>query len=334
MPEIAVWLQFALLTAVIVFSGSRLSRYGDVIAVKTGWGGAWIGVVLMASVTSLPELITGLSSVILFDLPDIAAGDVLGSCMFNPLILALVDFGRGAPIASRASPSHVITAGFGILMLAVVAASLSTAATLPAVGWVGVSSFVFAGIYLAATRLIFLHERARIAGELEEAVAAAHYDEITLRSAATRYAMHAAVIVGAATWLPHVGSELARITGLGTTFVGTILIALTTSLPEIVVSVESLRIGSVDLLYGNVLGSNLMNILILALDDAAYTKGPLLQHVSASHVVTAMAAIAITAIAAISLIYRARSKFGPVSLDAAAIAGVYAAAVAVLYHNR
>ncbi|HUX11106.1 MAG TPA: sodium:calcium antiporter, partial [Terriglobia bacterium] len=56
-----IWLQFLVCTVVIVFAGSRLSRYGDVIAEKTGMGRTWIGVILMASATSLPELFTGIS---------------------------------------------------------------------------------------------------------------------------------------------------------------------------------------------------------------------------------------------------------------------------------
>ena len=85
-----VWIQFAACAAVICYAGAKLSYYGDIIAEKTGLGRTWIGVVLMASVTSLPELITGVSSVALADVPDIAAGDVLGSCMFNILIIALL----------------------------------------------------------------------------------------------------------------------------------------------------------------------------------------------------------------------------------------------------
>jgi len=88
---IMIWLQFLVCTAAIVFAGAKLSEYGDVIAEKTGLGRTWIGVVLMASVTSLPELMTGVSSVAIFDLPNIAAGDALGSCMFNLLIIALLD---------------------------------------------------------------------------------------------------------------------------------------------------------------------------------------------------------------------------------------------------
>ena len=86
-----VWLQFIACTAAIVYSGSRLSRYGDIIAEKTGLGRFWVGALLVAMVTSLPELISGVSAVTVFDLPEIAVGGVIGSCMFNVLIIALVD---------------------------------------------------------------------------------------------------------------------------------------------------------------------------------------------------------------------------------------------------
>ncbi len=64
-----LWLAFFVVTSVILYSGTRLSKYGDIIAEKSGLGRTWIGVVLMASVTSLPELITGISSVTLAGAP-------------------------------------------------------------------------------------------------------------------------------------------------------------------------------------------------------------------------------------------------------------------------
>jgi len=81
-----LWIGFIICTALIVYSGTKLSRYGDIIAEKTGLGRVWIGVVLMASVTSLPELVTGISSVTFAGVPNIAVGDVLGSCVFNQRI--------------------------------------------------------------------------------------------------------------------------------------------------------------------------------------------------------------------------------------------------------
>ncbi len=80
---INVWMQFVVCLALIGWGGFKLSIHGDVIAEKTGMGGTWIGLILMASVTSLPELVTGISSVSIANAPDIAVGDVLGSCVFN-----------------------------------------------------------------------------------------------------------------------------------------------------------------------------------------------------------------------------------------------------------
>ena len=154
-----IWLQFALCTAFILYSGTRLSLYGDVIAEKSGLGRTWIGVILMASVTSLPELVTGVSSVAIYSLPNIAAGDVLGSCMFNLLILAMLDIKRnGSPISAMAHQGHVLTAAFGILLLGLVAISILAADLTPAIGWVGLSSPIIVLIYIAAMRIVFRYE--------------------------------------------------------------------------------------------------------------------------------------------------------------------------------
>jgi cation:H+ antiporter len=119
------WIAFIVCTLVIVYAGIKLSEYGDIIAEKTGLGRTWIGVVLMASVTSLPELVTGISAVTYANIPDIAVGDVLGSCVFNMVIISFLDaVHRPTPISSRTHHGHVLSAGFGILHLSIAAISL------------------------------------------------------------------------------------------------------------------------------------------------------------------------------------------------------------------
>src|SRR4030065_203122 len=132
-----LWIGFIICTTIIFYSGSKLSKYGDILAEKTGLGRAWIGVVLMASVTSLPELVTGISSVTYAGVPDIAAGDVLGSCVFNMLILAVLDaIYRPMPISAKAHYGHVLSAGFGILLLGIVATALFLGERLQPLGWI------------------------------------------------------------------------------------------------------------------------------------------------------------------------------------------------------
>jgi len=327
-----LWLQFIVVAAVILFAGSNLSRYGDVIAEKTGMGRTWVGVILMASVTSLPELITGVSSIVIFDLPEIAVGNVLGACMFNMLTIAFLDVLSGpTPISTRANQGQVLAAGFGVLMLGMAAMSIAASATTPAIGWIGWNSVAFFLIYAVSMRTVFLFERRRIAEFVHERVEAAHYDSISLGKAYRNYAVNAGLVIGAATYLPHLGDQIATATGLGGTFVGTTFIALTTTLPELIVSISALRIDAADLAFGNLLGSNLFNLAILAIDDLLYLEGPLLSDVAQSHVVSANAAMAMTAVAVIGLTYRASKKRFLFAWDSLAIVMVYLYAVSMVY---
>jgi cation:H+ antiporter len=332
---VMIWLQFLACTAVIVFAGAKLSKYGDVIAEKTGLGRTWIGVVLMASVTSLPELMTGVSSVAIFDLPNIAAGDALGSCMFNLLIIALLDAMDGAaPISSKAHQGQVITAAFGVLLLGLVGVSIVAGQNFPALGWFGAYSLFFLAVYLLAMRVVFLYEKKRVGEMIEEMAEAVRRDHISTTRAFVMYGVNALLVIGAATWLPHLGEEIAEITGLGRTFVGSIFIALSTSLPELVVSISALRMGAVDLALGNLFGSNLFNVGILAVDDLFYFKGPLLTHISANHLVSTCAAMAMTGVAIIGLTFRASKKRLLWAWDSVGIILIYALATYLLYRLR
>lgn len=325
-------LQFAALAGVIVFAGSNLSKYGDVIAEKTGMGRTWVGVVLMASVTSLPELITGVSAVAIFDLPNLAIGNVLGACMFNMLTIAVLDVLSGpTPISTRAHQGQVLAAGFAVLLLALVSMSIAAGESMPALGWIGLYSGAFLLIYVISMRTVFLFERRRIAEFLREKAEAARYDSITLGRAYRNYAINGVLVISAAIYLPSLGNQIATATGLGNTFVGTTFLALTTTLPELVVSIAALRIDATDLVYGNLFGSNLFNIAILAVDDLLYFKEPLLNAAAPGHIVTANAAMAMTAIAMIGLTYRVSRKRFLFAWDSFAIVIVYLCAVSTVY---
>jgi cation:H+ antiporter len=134
----------------------------------------------------------------------------------------------------------------------------------------------------------------------------------------------------AATYLPFVGGEIARMTGLGTTFVGNLFIAIATSLPEIVVSVSAMRIGALDLAFGNLLGSNLFNLAILAIDDVFYRQGELLAQVSSSQLTIALATLVMTTVVIIGLTLRPATKRLPLSWDAVSLVAVYALGITLL----
>ncbi len=304
-PVIAAWLEFALCAALIGYAGSKLSRYGDVIADKTGLGGAWIGLALMATVTSLPELVTGISSVTLADAPDIAVGNVLGACIINLVMIVFLDLlQREESVYTRASQGHILAAGFGIIMAGFVGISVmfSQQGEVMSLGTIGVYSPVLLVLYAVAVRSVFQYERRQRAAAVEEH--AERYPDVTLRQALIRYAQAAAVVVAVGLWLPYVGRDLAQAMAWQETFVGTLFIAFATTLPEIAVTVSALRIGALDLAISNLLGSNLFNIAIIAIDDLFYLKGPLLSHVSGLHAVSALSVVMMSGVAVVGLFYR------------------------------
>jgi cation:H+ antiporter len=326
-----IWVQFLITALVIVFAGVRLARYGDVLGEKTGLGRSWIGVVLLAATTSLPELFTGFGATALAPLPDIAVGDVLGSCMFNLLILSFMDAIQPEPLSARAHQSHALSLGFGTVLIGIAGMGLAGGGHLPSLGWIGLYSPVLIALYFVSMRVIFSHERNRRAREVQEVAEELRYQDISRRTAAIQYSVAAVAVVVAALWLPRLGAELARQTGLGEAFVGSLFIAITTSLPEIVVSLSAVRIGAIDLGVGNVLGSNLFNLLILGLDDVWYRQGPLLADVGPSHNVAVLAIVVMKGLFLTGLTYRVMTKRFAVAWDTAAIAGVYAVAVALGY---
>ena len=80
----------------------------------------------MASVTSLPELMVGISSSAIVESADLAAGDILGSCLFNLAVLAVMDafLPKNKPLFSHASQSHVLAAALGLILISMVGIGL------------------------------------------------------------------------------------------------------------------------------------------------------------------------------------------------------------------
>jgi cation:H+ antiporter len=330
-----LWLSFFGCTAVIVYSGAKLAKYGDIIAEKTGLGRAWIGLVLIASVTSLPELITGVSSVTVAGSPNIAVGDVLGSCVFNMLIMAVLDAQyRIMPISGKAHQGAILSAAFGILLLSTIALSILSKKYMTPLGWIGPYSLFFIIVYLVSMRLVYFYERRQLAAFLKEKSIQMKYEDIATKTAVVHYVLNAIIVIIAAVFLPEIGKGIAEMTGLGQTFVGNIFIAISTSLPELVVSLSAVKIDAVDLAVGNLFGSNLFNVFILAIDDIFFTKGPLLSFVEQNHVYSAISAIAMTGIAIIGLTYRAEKKRLFLAWDSLGIVFVYIVNIMLLYMVR
>ncbi|MCS6786686.1 MAG: sodium:calcium antiporter [Thiobacillaceae bacterium] len=304
-----IWAQFLLCLLLIAVAGYRLSLYGDMIAEKLGLTRTWIGVILVASVTSLPELVSGISAVTAAHTPDIAVGDVLGSCVFNLVLIVVIDFlQRQESVYTRAHVGHTLTAAFGVILIGFVGLNLllARAGLVPSLGHVGLYTPVIVLLYALAMRVVFQYEQMR--GLPTAEVVDARYQAVSLRRAAWGYALAAAVVVAAGVWLPFVAKAVAAQHGWGEGFVGTLFVAAVTSAPEAAVSIAAVRLGALDLALGNLFGSNLFNMVILALDDLAYTQAPLFSAVEPAHAVSALSAMVMSGIAIVGLFYRTRQR--------------------------
>jgi cation:H+ antiporter len=304
-----IWLSLFACLAVIGVAGVRLSRYGDIIAEKSGLSRGWVGLILLATVTSLPELVTGLSAVTVAAVPDIAVGDIMGSCVFNLLIIVLLDFlYRKESIYTRARQGNVLAAGYGIALIGFSGFNLLLYrdASIPALGHVGFYTPVILLLYLLAMRSLYRHELSQVGEYVEDRVEL--YPGISLKQAVQGYAMAAVVVVAAGIWLPFIARDLAAVMAWEQSFVGTLFVAAITSAPEVVVTVAALRMGAIDLAIGNLFGSNLFNIAILAIDDLAYLPGPLFADVSISHAASAFSAMMMSGLAVVGLVLRPVSR--------------------------
>jgi cation:H+ antiporter len=297
-----IWLQLIACILIILFFGRRVAQYGDVIAVKTGLGGLWIGLVLISITTSLPELFTGVSAIFIVDFPDLTIGNLLGANTFNLLNLALLDMAyRNQSILNLVGRGQRLSAWFSLILAGAVMLSIVLQSNWDlSLGGSGWSTPVIIVLYLFFIRQIFLFEKRNPRTEAPQEI----YPHISLKRTFLNFAVSALFIIGAGIWLALIGDQISEATGLGGSFVGSLVIGLTTTLPEITVSYSALRIGAADLAVSNMIGSNMFNIFLICLDDLMYTKGPILGVISPVNMVTAATIIVMTVITIAALYFR------------------------------
>jgi len=117
-----------------------------------------------------------------------------------------------------------------------------------------------------------------------------------------RFIISATVIIIAAINLSRNADIIAEKTGMGRMWVGAMLLPLVTSLPEIVTSIQAAVIGNPDIALGNVFGSNMFNIVIIAVVDVVQGRGPVLYYVSKGHILTASIGMLLLGLSCIAIL--------------------------------
>jgi cation:H+ antiporter len=294
-----------------------------------------MGLIMMAAVTSLPELFTGFSAIVLIDSPDIAVGSIMGSLSFNLVILAVLDyFVPGKPLSSVVTKSHVLAGFFGMILIVLSVIGILYGDLMPDIGWFSTFPVLLIILYLITIRIIYENENKNSPDTIQviRTDYGVRYKDINLRIAIKRYVFYAVLVIAGAISLPYFADILASKTGMSDSFVGTLLVAATTSLPELVVSIAAVRIGSMDMAVGNLLGSNIFNMLILAFDDLLYSKGKLLLVSDPNHVLSGLVTLLMTAVVGISILIGSTKKRFVLGIDAIILIILYISLIISLYY--
>ena len=303
-----IYIIFGLAAIVTILAAIELSNNADVLSGKSSLGGLLVGTVLLGGATSLPEVTTSISSVLIAN-PDIAVGNMLGSNMFNIFIIACFDmYYRKIRLFHSSNRGHLYTAGLGLILSTMTLIAMVSKLNIMVFG-IGLDSFLIALVYGIGMYVISIVSE----GMPDNQMTALDFDEkevnnsksrktTSIRQAALNFFLAAVVIMIAGTLLSIFGDKIAEVTGLGSTFVGSFLLAGTTSLPEAVAVFIALRLRNVNIAIGSILGSNIFNMLILMGTDIVYRKGPILSNVAPTHEITAITVTILSILVMISIL--------------------------------
>lgn len=325
-----VWLTFIFSAALIVIAATQLAKYGDVIALRTRLGGMFIGVILLAGATSLPEVLTTISSLSQGE-PNLAAGNLLGSNLFNMFLLAVLDLiHRKERILRKVALRHALTGSLTVFMIGLVVFFILADINYK-VGWVGVDSIVILLAYMVAMQLIHANQ-SQIAGSQASEIEVPEGTP-SLRMGLLGFGIAALSLVFITPWMVRSSAEIAEITGLGTTFVGTTLVAIVTSLPELVTTFAAVKIGADDMAIGNLFGSNLFNMFAIGLTDLFYLPGRFLGIIDPAFLIIGMIGLLMTGLGLIGNLARLERRVLFIELDALALLATYFAGLWLLYNR-
>lgn len=324
-----VFVYFIIAGVITVYASIKLSQYADVISEKTAMGGMMVGTLLLAGATSLPEVSTSFSAAAIGN-ADIAVGNMIGSNLFNLFILAGFDFLlRKRQILQRAEKDHVYTSLLGILLTVLVMLALWLRLDISILG-IGLDALIIGITYIVG--MLVISRMPKLSHDIEAEISEKEEEpdnpsaSLSSKGAIIRFIIAALVILGAGTALSITGDEIAVVTGIGSSFIGSFLIAAATSLPEAISVFIALRLNNVNMAVGAILGSNIFNMIILALSDPVYSEGTLIANVSGANMIIATGVLIMSLLVLFSLLRKKTTSIAAYAWPSAVILIIYFAA--------
>ncbi|TVP96922.1 MAG: sodium:calcium antiporter [Acholeplasmatales bacterium] len=269
MSLIAGYLLLAMLT---IYSTQKASHFINELDKKTAISGALIGGVVLASVTSLPELITSLTATVGLDNPGLAFGNVFGSNMFNLLILAVVDLIFIRHYFYNQTNSGIKTSGLILVMYAIFIMPLvlmlftSLGYTSFDMSWLGTVSLLSVAILIVYVFAI------RAMGEELPPEKPEGGSRHSLKAIIWQFMFWAVLVIVSAYFITVVTDRLAIRYQLSASFAGAIFLGVATSLPELTAVITLFKLRNYAVALGGILGSSVFNMMIISLVDVVYLK--------------------------------------------------------------
>lgn len=334
---------FAVLAGLIWGAGTHLSWLIDAVAEKTKIARAFLGLVLLATATELPEIVTTISATSSGN-GALALNNMFGGIPMQVAVLAVADAvaAGGVLTAFPRKPTVVMAGLFLIAMLSMllgVHITGDTAIGLP----VGIDSVAVALAYLLAMYHLKQYQSREVwspvdlPGDEQDAVkdeAPAHYRDKSLKQLIALSALASLVILVCGVAVVRVAEHMAVQTGLGSSFIGATLLAITTSLPELSTAIAAVRVRAYSMALSNIFGSNLIMVFLVLPADMFFTKGPLLNEIDASAAFALLVGIVLTAIYCIGMLIRPKTRIMGMGPDSLLVLAVYFASLVMLYQLR
>ena len=338
-----LWINFAIFTgaaSVVWFAGRRLSEDAERVAQRTGLSRAFLGMLLLGGATSLPELATTITATLNSN-AQLATGNLFGGVALQMAILAIVDaFAvRGALTYFTPQPLLLFQGVMLVLLLGIAVAGIAATEPFSVVG-VGFTPILLMLGYLLTLRVCQRDEylprwKATNPADAGDAPRQEIRDRDSSEGPLWGPIALAALAILAAGWaLATAGDAISTQTGLGATFVGVVLVAASTSLPELSTSLGAVRHGNYQMAVSNILGTNCLEVALFFVADMTYRGGPILGEADASALFAASMGIVITCVFLVGLLERRdRTVFG-MGFDSLAVLVTYFTGLVGLYYLR
>lgn len=313
-----LWIEFIFVSLALLFFGYKASKIGYLLSKITLFSETFIGMIFLAISTSTPELFASIGSAGIVQSSNLASGTVFGTLIINLMVITLIDIVRRESLFFELDKQHIFTGILCIMILNFMVISIILQDLLKPVymfSHVGLDSIFIFIICIISLRLLFKFEHKRRKNFFSDEGIPSHLKNLDRTKLWIKFSIYILLVAASGIGLAYISDRIVTSSQWWNyTYFGSVFLAISSSLPEIVVSISSSLVGSANMAVGNILGSNLVDMMIIPISDIFFVKGGIFSSISMAHIFTAVTAILLTSLIIIGLIYRSKKSIYRLSL--------------------